>query len=95
MTEKQDDESKSQDDKFQDDRSQDDTTESKDDSFELVKPKFGELKKISSKWHEQEANRTVLWQVWAIQNPPILVLNSSVQTIWRHKWSPSRTEYMD
>ena len=49
MTEKQDDESKSQDDKFQDDRSQDDTTESKDDSFELVKPKFGELKKISSK----------------------------------------------
>ena len=53
MTE-QDDESKSQDDrsqddKSQDDRSQDNTTESKDDSFKLVKPKFGELKKISSR----------------------------------------------
>ena len=46
MTE-QDDESKSQDDRSQDDRSQDDTTEFKDDSFKLVKPKFGELKKIS------------------------------------------------
>ena len=54
MTEKQDDESKSQDDKSQDDKSQDDksqddTNESKDDSFQLVKPKFGGLKKISPK----------------------------------------------
>ena len=50
MTEKQDDEFKFQDDKSQDDKSQDDTTESKDDSFKLVKPKFGGLKKISSRF---------------------------------------------